>query len=324
MTHESLLARPFSIDADQLRRETAVVILPPLGGQIPASKNDLMKHQVGRLARLKARIANQTFLAYRLLQLRLLSQRKLKILFSIKQGWQQSISKGFRFTPHKITFGELSPGSIQGHDLIVPLTIRDLMYLNSERQLIADNPIPIPSLKSILLCDDKCALNQALIENGFADYIPVMGTALEYPYILKMRVGEWGENSQIVGDKQQERAISAIRFDPAYFTQNFIPGPCQYSAHILFKNQRIACALSIKHVFETETPIQGLDRASYSRVCGCPYLDLFSSILVSLGFEGLCCIDYKVYRNRPYILEINPRFGGSLGRFFFSFLRFVE
>ena len=40
-----------------------------------------------------------------------------------------------------------------------------------------------------------------------------------------------------------------------------------------------------------------------------------------VGFEGLCCVNYKYRDGIPKILEINPRMGGSLARFFFSFLR---
>ncbi len=36
---------------------------------------------------------------------------------------------------------------------------------------------------------------------------------------------------------------------------------------------------------------------------------------------GLCCFNYKVIDDNPYLLEINPRFGGSLSSFFFSFIR---
>jgi len=31
-----------------------------------------------------------------------------------------------------------------------------------------------------------------------------------------------------------------------------------------------------------------------------------------------------VMRGRPYILEINPRFGGTLGPYFFSFIRHLN
>ncbi len=84
------------------------------------------------------------------------------------------------------------------------------------------------------------------------------------------------------------------------------------------------CSLNIEYVFETRSAIKGKDRLRYKAVCSCPYLDVFSSILAAIGFNGLCCFNYKVANGLPMILEINPRFGGSLSPFFFSFVRHLQ
>ena len=76
--------------------------------------------------------------------------------------------------------------------------------------------------------------------------------------------------------------------------------------------------------FDSEIPIKGQDAWLYRAIRRCPYLTLFSNILNSIGFQGLCCVNYKVERGRPYILEINPRFGGSLTPYFFSFIRHLH
>jgi hypothetical protein len=36
------------------------------------------------------------------------------------------------------------------------------------------------------------------------------------------------------------------------------------------------------------------------------------AILDALDFEGTCCFNYKWQDGRPMLLELNPRFGGSL------------
>lgn len=276
------------------------------------------------MKRLSAKIANKLFFYFQTVYSRLLSKRKLKILFSQKQAWKKAITKGFRFTPHEIAFEKLSPENIRDFDLVVPLTIGDLKYLNGVRDLIIDNPIPIPRMEAIVLCNGKYLLNQALIANGFGNLVPRMSGARTYPYILKKRIDEWGENSHIISGAQQEQNLSEVLTDPEYFCQEFIPGRHQYAAHILFKDQRIVCSINIEHVFRTGIVIQGQDESIYSKICHCPYLDQFSSILSSIGFDGLCCIDYKDFDNRPHIFEINPRFGGSLCQFFFSFMRYIE
>ena len=251
-------------------------------------------------------------------------KNKWKIVFSTKEDWADSITKGFRYTLHEITFSDLTRCSFQNYDLVIPLTIRDLKYLTGIRHQIEKNPIPIPGMECITLCDDKYLFNQTISDSGFRDLIPQSDGKLEYPYILKKRIDEWGENSHIIKDARQERALSDTLLNSDYFSQEFILGRCEYATHILIKNKKVVYSINNKYVFETETPIKGKDKAAYARICRCPYIDLFSSILTYIGFDGLCCINYKVRANRPVILEINPRFGGSLSPYFFSFMRHLD
>jgi predicted ATP-grasp superfamily ATP-dependent carboligase len=206
----------------------------------------------------------------------------------------------------------------------VPLTIYDLQYLNESRHLVLHNPIPIPSADSIALCDNKPLFNQTLIEKGFGEFIPNVCGTQKYPYILKKQSDEWGVNSHIISDAQQEHAFADILAQPDYFCQEFIQGSEEYATHVLFIDQKILYSMNIKYHFNNKFPIKGKDPFSYTKICHCPYLDLFSSILTSIGYEGLCCINYKVSNNRPFILEINPRFGGSLSTFFFSCIRHLD
>ena len=280
-----------------------------------------MKVMLYLLKRLNAKIINQSFIMYQLFWSRLDTKRNLKILFSNKEDWKSFIKKGFQFTSHKIYFSELSSENFQDYDLVVPLTISDLKYLNDKGNLIKHNPIPIPSIQTIQLCDDKYLFNESLIDMGFGDFVPKMGITRAYPYIVKKRIDAWGENSHIISDEQQEGEVAEILNHPEYFTQELVPGPTEYATHIFFKNQKVVCSINIKYVFEKGTPIKGKDKVIYEKICHCPYLDLFSSMLMAIGFEGICCFNYKVYDDRPFIIEINPRFGGSLCPYFFSFAK---
>ena len=277
-----------------------------------------------KLKRLNPRIREISFRAFRSserFRSHLLSERKMKILFFCRQDWEKNIKDGFYDTPHEIAFEDFPPRDIKDYDLIVPLTMRDLKYLTEVRNLILDNPIPIPSMESILLCDDKYLLNTSLAANDFGHFLPKMGSALTYPYILKKRIDEGSNHCHLISDKQQEQVFSDILTHPEYFSQNFINGSYEYATHILFKNQSIVHSLNVEYKFNSETPIKGKDRPIYTMVCHCPYLDVFAAMLTSIGFNGLCCINYKVCDNHPIVLEINPRFGASLCTYFFSFIR---
>lgn len=268
-------------------------------------------------------IADKVFHGINKFQSRLLLRKKKKILFSLKPAWEDVIRKSFRFLQHEIVFNDLSPDIIQEYDLVVPLNISDIKYINEFRNLLDDNPLPIPTLESILLCDDKYQFNKALIENDFGQLVPAVDDVRSYPYILKKRNDEWGRNSHIISNRQQERSFSNILDDPEYFIQQLIAGPYEYATHILFKRHKIVCSLTIEYGFRTQTPIKGKDQPIYIKTSFCPYLHLFTSILTSIGFNGLCCINYKVSDNRPFIFEINPRFGNSLCPFFYTFVRHI-
>jgi predicted ATP-grasp superfamily ATP-dependent carboligase len=109
---------------------------------------------------------------------------------------------------------------------------------------------------------------------------------------------------------------------PEFFSQQFVLGEYEYATHILFKDRKIVHSINIEYKFDTRMPIKGKDQfIDRNDGCECPYLDLFATILESINFNGLCCVNYKISDNQPLIIEINPRFGGSLCLHFYSFLR---
>lgn len=278
----------------------------------------LMKlHIFGQIV---SKVNKVLFFCCRKLQVLISSKRKVKVLFSRERDWEHGIRMGFQFTKHEIAFGEFSFDNIKDHDLVVPLTIDDLMYLDGARDLIVDNPVPIPAKEVVLLCNDKYLFAQHLITSGFGDFVPKMGPGLAYPYILKKRVDEGSKNCHIILGPQEEEKFANILTDPEYYTQMIITGPLEYATHILFKDQEILCALNIEYVFENDIPIKRIDKPVYLRICRSPFNDVFSTMLKSIDFEGICCINYKVYNKLPYVLEINPRCCGSLYPYLFSFI----
>ena len=279
-----------------------------------------MRMVSGKLSRKYSRIIHTLFFRINAWKARILPRRKIKILFSIKEEWEPVIRNGFQFTRHIVDFNNIDCCNFEDYDLIVPLTIPDLIHASKAGKHIKSDIIPIPNEKTILLCNDKYLLNRELIENGFGEFIPQMGGNQEYPYILKKKVDEWGRNCHIVHDKEQEAKLREKINNTDYFVQKIIAGRCEYATHILFKKGRIVRSLNIKYLFDKEYSIKGPDIQDHLMICRCPYLDIFSRVLASIGFEGLCCINYKTANNKPQIFEINPRCGGSLCPYLFSFV----
>jgi len=111
---------------------------------------------------------------------------------------------------------------------------------------------------------------------------------------------------------------------PDYFCQRIIEGQTEYATHIIFRNNEIASYINVEYFFSDNVSIKGQDRIICKTICDCPHLELFSAMLASIGFEGLCCFNYKEVDGKPFVFEINPRFGGSLSSFFFSFMGVLE
>ncbi len=59
----------------------------------------------------------------------------------------------------------------------------------------------------------------------------------------------------------------------------------------------------------------------YRRLRRATHLPLFRDMLNAVGYEGLCCVNYKLQDGRVRFLEINPRFGASLAPWFFAMVR---
>src|SRR5690606_220214 len=146
--------------------------------------------------------------------------------------------------------------------------------------------------------------------HGFGETIPRTEGEFSAPYILKKRIDQTGKNSWFILDEQQEKTLLADLPMEDYFRQEIIPGRFEYASHILFVGGRIIRSLSFEYELENELLIKGQFWPIEQRLIPCPFPELFTSVLRTIGFEGLCCIDYKILDGRPYIMEINPRFGG--------------
>jgi hypothetical protein len=258
---------------------------------------------------------------YEALRCRFSSRSKLKILFP-DSDWRQWLVSTLRSAGDELAFASLTPENIRASDVVVPLKIRDLIEIDPHRHLLADSPVPVPSKECVALCDDKYRLNQALIAHGFGRYVPAMDDGVGYPYLLKKKSDEWAVNCHLVTSAEQEQQYASLLGDPDYFRQEFVPGRSEYTTHLLMRKRKVVAAISIKFVFAEDLHTKGRECvASYSKVCRSRHLDLFAAMLRSIGFDGLCCVNYKIVDGRPAIFEINPRFGASLVPWFSIFLR---
>jgi ATP-grasp domain-containing protein len=291
----------------------------------PIMQQDLLHLWPRTFSSDKARRRNLLYSRFEKVMSLLLSCGARRILFSAKPEWESEIKSGFRRLPHQIEFGPINEESFQRYDIVVPLSL-DTLEIARRCSPFAKTVLPLPSRESVHLCDDKYQFNQTLIAAGFGRYIPKLGNraTLTLPYILKKRIGEWGKDCFVVRNPEDEAMQLGRITNSEYFCQELIPGSEEFATHILFVGGRIIKALNIKYEFRCDTPIKGQDTAIAQSVYRCQFLDEFAQILEAIQFQGLCCVNYKVANGQPFLLEINPRFGGSLAPYFFAFIRHLR
>ena len=270
--------------------------------------------------RVKYFLSTQLFILYEKFLAVVSKRQRLKILFSKKNDWEELIRKGFKGLPHEVKFASLTLANIKECDMTIGLTYEDVLFLSEIKH---NNYIPIPDTECIKLCHDKYRFAKNLIEMGFGENIPLIDDNLSFPFILKKKLDSWGQNTHLVkNDLQYQTLLKTIQKED-YYCQACVLGRFEYATHLLVVNKKIVHSLTIQHLFSSESAINGKEDR-ISGIVSCKHLDIFTRILNSIDYEGLCCVDYKIRNSKPMIFEINPRFGGSLQRFFFSFIRHLS
>ena len=199
-------------------------------------------------------------------------------------------------------------------------TVEALYYLASRREVARRNLLPVPDSRCVALCDDKLLFNRELIRLGHGSCIPALQDRPQPPYILKPRVGVNSENCHIVRNAEDEARLPDLIASPEYFIQALVFGRSEFATHMLIRDGSVVSELTIEYVAEEGVFLKGDYKFTTTRLRRCAYTSLFHRILEGLGFQGLCCFNYKVVCGQVQIFELNPRFGYSLGAYFGIFL----
>ncbi len=281
------------------------------------------RRRLTNTARFKSKCLNGVFTIRETLAMRLSFQRPLKLLFSPKPDWEGALQKSFRLSQHTVRFEEFNAETLSSCDLAVPLTLEDTLFLSENLQLIRGSRVLVPQTHPIRLCNNKHLLNEHLLQHGFGRNVPRISGEIGFPYLLKKKTDNWGMHSHLIADETRETSLLATIDCKDYFKQELVRGSEEYATHLIIQEGRVLASLTIKHSFRDDAFVFGMQglRPEFREVSSCAHVALFADILNSIGFSGLCCIDYKIRNGIPLIFEINPRFGASLAPFFFSFLR---
>jgi hypothetical protein len=263
---------------------------------------------------------DRAFMAKELLFDRVRFPRGTRVLFTPWPEVEAALRRSFEGTRHTVTMADAPPGGGE-FDLVVPLTIEALVAAREDAVLCRRNPLPLPSVEAIRLFDDKAALNARLRACGFARHVPVDVGAGRWPYILKRRWDSCARNAFRVAGPEDEAALGMQLASEEFLRQEWVGGDTEYTSHLLHFGGRTRRAITLSFLMANGQSIRGRDPVALHRRCRSTHVPLFEAMLNATGFEGLCCVNYKLRDGVPLIMEINPRFGFSLAPFFAALMR---
>ncbi|MDB5694697.1 MAG: hypothetical protein JWN21_240 [Sphingomonas bacterium] len=207
-----------------------------------------------------------------------------------------------------ITVAAFDAVNFAAYDLVVPLRIDQIALAraaNTDKRRAV-----LPEAELLDICDDKLLFNEHMVALGFGDAIPAVlpEPPNRYPYVRKARRGDFGKGVVIV------RAPGEDEPSPDSFAQVAVEGADEYVLHLLRVDARVRYSLCYRYDMGIELSVRGAVDHYRSMAPAEPgdVLPACAAMLDALGFEGTCCFNYKLVDGRAMILELNPRFGGSL------------
>lgn len=239
--------------------------------------------------------------------------KKARIVIE-KNNWEPAIRRFSRFLRHELLFEEdlrkIKPEDV---DLIIPLTGNWIFEAPDDLRRL----MPVPSIAAYRLCENKKRLNDFLVHQAWISIIPRADLGV-FPRIVKPCVG--GNSTGCVIVANQKEYDSLPKEGEPSFDQEFVLGDREYACHLLTDQEGVLKCLTIEYLYDHKTPIKMIDVPIKKRIVKELFLDSWAQILQILDYQGISCVNYKVRDGKPYLLEINPRVGGSLAEYLFCFV----
>jgi predicted ATP-grasp superfamily ATP-dependent carboligase len=242
------------------------------------------------------------------------------VLFSPNKPWHERLI--YHLNGFQYVFSDLNTRNYKRYDYFIPLSVNSQLEINKNKKLHKVFNKIIPSSKCINLCDNKDLFRMFLKENGFYFNSVQCASELPFPYVFKLKRGEYGAGVYIIKTEDDEKEIRNLNHD-LYFKEEFIPGKTEYASHIFIQDGEIKFLKTIEYSYSSDFFIKGPNFTPEKRleVDHSYYFSFFSELLIKMNYSGICCINYKIYDKKLKVLEVNPRFGGSCIRFINDLLK---
>jgi carbamoylphosphate synthase large subunit len=239
-------------------------------------------------------------------------RRRPTVLFSRWSGWQRPLARHtHRHTAFFYDLHEVDPG---GFDLVVPLGLEARRHLCDSHRELLGRSVLVPDDDTVRICDDKLHFAKHLLASGLGHVVPPLGPDLQYPYVLKARVGEFGVGTTIVENEEQATAMAVDLASESHFVQASVPGTEEFTTHFVADRGQLRLARTLQFSFDTTLFVKGRGQPARRRVevDHSRFDSLLARIVASVGYSGIGCLNYKLVDGVPRVFELNPRVGGSM------------
>lgn len=176
-----------------------------------------------------------------------------------------------------------------------------------------------PSREALQILSDKGNFSTYVAERGFTLHVPktFSASAPQFPCVLKRLDLNSGRGVAIIRNADELTAFlhEAPWVGHPYLLQEMIEGTADYVTHAVCRSGKILWHRSYRYELSASDPIQRPGNfGRTSRIeAKAELLQIVASLLEPIGYDGPLAVDYRLTRDgTPKILEINPRFGGSL------------
>lgn len=215
------------------------------------------------------------------------------------------------------------------YDMILPTELEtQLLIIKNKREIERYTSIPFGDYELLSNVQDKGWLMRYAISNGYLcpktylldnldaiEDIEDIKDVIEYPIVIKPRISS-GSRGILYVRKPSELLDAYRKVHKRYpypLIQEFIPNGGAYGVGVLF-NLKSEPRASFVYKRLREYPVTGGPSTLRESVRNDEIRDIALSILKSLGWKGVAMVEFRVDQRdgRPRLMEINPRFWGSL------------
>jgi carbamoyl-phosphate synthase large subunit len=199
-------------------------------------------------------------------------------------------------------------------DLVIPTVSEELLPLAERREEFEARGIRllVSDPAAVAACVDKwrtfefcrgekipCPVTELV---GSKRTVQQFVKSVGFPVSVKPRLGRGSTGFKIL---QSAHDIDTIASFSGLVVQKYIDGP-EYSTDVLMEDGCPRVAVPRERV-QTESGISVIGRTVRHREVSA----LAMRVCEALGLEGVANVQIKVHKNRPMLIEVNPRFAGT-------------